>query len=152
MFDSLQPHGLWPARILGPWDFPGKNTGVDFHFHPIRQLLLLSHFSRVRQQSPTFLAPGTSFVEDSFSTDWGRFGDDSGTRHLLRTSPVAILLRTHLPMQETWETWVPPLNWKYPLEESMATLSSILAWRNPIDRGAWQVPVHRVTKSQTQLM
>ena len=29
--DSLQPHGLWPARLLCPWDFPGKNTGVGCH-------------------------------------------------------------------------------------------------------------------------
>ena len=29
---SLWPHGLWPARLLCPWDFPGKNTGVGFHF------------------------------------------------------------------------------------------------------------------------
>ena len=27
----LQPHGLWPARLLCPWDFPGKNTGVGCH-------------------------------------------------------------------------------------------------------------------------
>ena len=26
--DSLQPRGLWPARILCPWGSPGKNTGV----------------------------------------------------------------------------------------------------------------------------
>ena len=26
--DSVQPHGLWPARLLCPWDSPGKNTGV----------------------------------------------------------------------------------------------------------------------------
>ena len=26
--DSLRPHGLWPARLLCPWDSPGKNTGV----------------------------------------------------------------------------------------------------------------------------
>ena len=26
--DSLQPHGLLSARLLCPWDFPGKNTGV----------------------------------------------------------------------------------------------------------------------------
>ena len=32
MFDSLQPHGLWPARLLCPWDSPGKNTGVGCHF------------------------------------------------------------------------------------------------------------------------
>ena len=26
--DSLQPQGLWPARLLHPWDSPGRNTGV----------------------------------------------------------------------------------------------------------------------------
>ena len=26
------PHGLLPARLLCPWDFPGKNTGVGCHF------------------------------------------------------------------------------------------------------------------------
>ena len=30
--DSLRPHGLWPARLLCPWDFPGKNTEVGCHF------------------------------------------------------------------------------------------------------------------------
>ena len=30
--DSLQPYGQRPARLLCPWDFPGKNTGVDCHF------------------------------------------------------------------------------------------------------------------------
>ena len=33
----------------------------------------------------------------------------------------------------------------------MATQSSILAWRIPMGRGAWQATVHRVAKSQTQL-
>ena len=28
MSNSLRPHGLKPARVLCPWDFPGKNTGV----------------------------------------------------------------------------------------------------------------------------
>ena len=28
MSDSLQPHGLQPTRLLHPWDFPGKSTGV----------------------------------------------------------------------------------------------------------------------------
>ena len=28
----LRPHGLEPARLLCPWDFPGKNTEVDCHF------------------------------------------------------------------------------------------------------------------------
>ena len=30
--DSLRPYGLQPVRLLCPWDFPGKNTGVGCHF------------------------------------------------------------------------------------------------------------------------
>ena len=71
-----------------------------------------------------------------------------------------------LPLQYSWaslvvqviknlpamqETWVLSLSWKDPLEEGMATLSSILAWRIPMDRGAWQATVHEVTKNQTWL-
>ena len=48
------------------------------------------------------------------------------------------------------ETWVPYLGREDPLEEGMATPSSILAWRIPMDRGAWQTAVHGVTKSQTR--
>jgi len=29
--DSLRPHGLQPTRLLRPWDFPGKSTGVGCH-------------------------------------------------------------------------------------------------------------------------
>ena len=32
MSNSLRPHGLQPTRLLCPWDFPGKNTGVGCHF------------------------------------------------------------------------------------------------------------------------
>ena len=35
--------------------------------------------------------------------------------------------------------------------EGMATHSSIIAWRNPMDKGAWQATVHGITKSRTQL-
>jgi len=35
------------------------------------------------------------------------------------------------------ETWVWPLGWEDPLEEGMATHSSILVWRIAMDRGAW---------------
>ena len=31
MSDSLRPHGLQPARLLCPWNSPGKNTGVGSH-------------------------------------------------------------------------------------------------------------------------
>ena len=35
----------------------------------------------------------------------------------------------HLPKEETQETWVRSLGWEDPLEEGMATHSSVLAWR-----------------------
>ena len=47
------------------------------------------------------------------------------------------------------ETWVQSLGWKDPLEESMATHSSILAWRIPMDRGAWWAIVYGVAESDT---
>ena len=31
MSDSSRPHGLQPSRLLRPWDFPGKSTGVGCH-------------------------------------------------------------------------------------------------------------------------
>ena len=46
---------------------------------------------------------------------------------------------------------VPSLGWEDPLEEGMATHSSIPGLENPKDRGAWQAAVHRVAKSWTQL-
>ena len=51
-----------------------------------------------------------------------------------RTSLVAQLVK-NLPAMR--ETWVRSLGWEDPLEEGMAIPSSILAWRIPMDRGAW---------------
>ena len=39
------------------------------------------------------------------------------------------------------ETWVRSLGWDDTLEEGMATHSSILVWRIPVDRGTWQATV-----------
>ena len=49
------------------------------------------------------------------------------------------------------ETWVQSLGQEDPLEEGMATHSSILVKRIPLDWGAWQAVVHGVTKGQTWL-
>ena len=49
------------------------------------------------------------------------------------------------------ETWVRSLTWEDTLEEVMITYSSILAWRIPMDRGAWWATVHGVSTSQTRL-
>ena len=47
------------------------------------------------------------------------------------------------------ETWVRSLDWEDPLEEYMATHSSILPWRIPLDGGAWPATVHGIAKSRT---
>ena len=47
------------------------------------------------------------------------------------------------------ETWVRSLGWEDPLEEDMATYSSILACRIPMDRGAWWAIVHSVVELDT---
>ena len=50
-----------------------------------------------------------------------------------------------------WKTKVQSLGLEDPLEERMATHSSILAWRIPIDSGTWLVTVHGISQSRTQL-
>ena len=57
----------------------------------------------------------------------------------------------HLPaMQEIQNTRVRSLGWEDPLEEEMATHSSILAWRIPQTEEPEGLP-YRVVKSRTQL-
>ena len=46
--DSLQLHGLEPTRLLCPWDFPGKNTGLGCHF-------LLQGILRIQGLNPCLL-------------------------------------------------------------------------------------------------
>ena len=45
------------------------------------------------------------------------------------------------------ENWIQSMGLEDPLEEGMATYSSILAWGVPMDRGAWGATVHGVTKT-----
>ena len=58
-------------------------------------------------------------------------------------SLVAQLVKNLLAMQETW---VQSLGWEDPLEEGTATHSSILAWRNPMDREACGLGESHITE------
>ena len=42
MSDFLGPHGLWPTRLLCPWDSLGKNTGVACHL-PLQGIFPTAH-------------------------------------------------------------------------------------------------------------
>ena len=66
----------------------------------------------------------------------------------LTWAPLVTWMVENLPAMK--ETWVQTLGQEDPLEEGMATHSSILTWRIPVDREAWQATVHGVSKSQTE--
>ena len=61
-------------------------------------------------------------------------------------SLVAQMVKNLPAMQEIW---IQSLGLENPMEEGMATHSSILAWRIPMARGAWWATVHRVAESDT---
>ena len=111
MSDSLQPHGLWPTRLLHPWDFPGKNTGVGCHF--LLQKIFPTQGSN----------PGLPYHRQTLY-------------HLNQGSPLSPL-RASLVAQKVKrlpavrETQVLSQGWEDLLEKEMATHSSILAWKIP---------------------
>ena len=55
MSDSVQPQRRQPTRLLCPWDFPGKNTGVGCHF--LLQCMKGKSESEVAQSCPTLSDP-----------------------------------------------------------------------------------------------
>ena len=74
-----------------------------------------------------------------------------GIGHPFQYSWASLVAQMVKNLPAMWETWVQSLGQEDPMEEDRATHSSILAWRIPMDRGAWWATVHGVTKSQTQL-
>ena len=70
MYDPQQPHGLQPSRLLRPWDFPGKSTGVGCHC--LLKSIPKASFGNL-QVAPVKAACTTSFLEGSgwkFHKDW----------------------------------------------------------------------------------
>ena len=73
----------------------------------------------------------------------GRFPRER-TGYPLQYSWVFLVVQTVKNLPAVQETWVRSLGWKDPLEKGMATDSSILAWRIPMDRVAWWAAIHGV--------
>ena len=55
MSNSVRPHRRQPTRLPHPWDSPGKNTGVGYHF--LLQCLKVKSESEGAQSYPTLLDP-----------------------------------------------------------------------------------------------
>ena len=146
MPDSQRPHGLQPTRVLCPWDFPGKSTGVGCHcllqVHSVaRSQTLLKQLSsssskmyvinkmghRRRQWQPTpVLLPGKS----------------QGRRSLAGCSPRG---------REEWNT-TEQLHFQFSLScigEGNGNPLQCSCMETPRDGGAWWAAVYGVAQSWT---
>ena len=63
---------------------------------------------------------------------------EKGIGYPLQYSWASLMAQMVKNLPAMWKTWVWSLGWEDPLEEGLVTHSSILAWRIPMDRGAWQ--------------
>ena len=68
--------------------------------------------------------------------------------HLSPSSWTSLVAQEVKNLPAIQETQVQSLGREDTLEKGMTTHSSVLAWKNPIDRGAWRATVHGVTKSR----
>ena len=117
---------------------------------------LLRDFTSLHFTSLHFMLPGSSAGKASTCnagypssiSSLGSFPGE-GIVYPLQYSWASLVAQMVKNLPAMWETWVQSLGWEDPLEKGMTTHSSILAWRIPVDRGAWQVTVCGVTKSQT---
>ena len=149
------------TRLLHPWDFLGKSTGVGCHF--LLQGRWNIYVTICKTDSLYSQSYGFSLVMDGIESwtikkaecrridafelwCWKRLlrvpwtARRSNQSILKEFSPGCSLERLMLklklqyfglPMQEMQETRVQSLGWEDPLEEEMATHPSILAWRIP---------------------
>ena len=123
MSDPSRPHGLQPSRLLGPWHFPGKSTGVGCH------CLLRQHSARRSNQSILKeISPGCSLERLMLKLKLQCFG------HLMRRADS---LKKTLMLGKT--------------EKAMATHSSTLAWKIPWPGEPGRLQSTGSAKSQTQL-
>ena len=128
-----RPHGLQPTRLLRPWDFPGKSTGVGCH-----RLLPQSGLWRYNLYTVNFILYCTLFTLYCTVLCYSPVTTitiNIGNSHI---TPKRLPIwcsgnRIPLTMQEMQETWVQSLGWKIP-------------WRR-----AWQpVPVFLPEESHGQ--
>ena len=124
---------------------------------PVLKMLKWSTWwTRVRKVS--WCSPGSPAAKESTCNA----GDSSLIRGLgrfpreaigypLQYSLASLVVQMVKSPPVMWETRVQSVGWEDPLEEGIATHSSILGWRIPMDRGAWRATVHGVTERETQL-
>ena len=94
MSNFLWTCGLEPAVLLHPWDSPGKNTGVGYHF--LLQCMKVKSESEVVQSCPTLSdpmgcsLPGFSSMGFSRQEHWSGLPFPSPTHEVLKLQCIKI--------------------------------------------------------------
>ena len=125
---------IWDLHISLP-HFPGLIT-LPMHWYPSSLADLKTLFHQWHPNS-TFCTFNLFLVTGSFFS-----------AYVCKVFPVIQMVK-NLPA--TQQTWVRSLGQEDPLKKGMAIHFSILAWRIPMDRGAWQATVGGIAKSWTRL-
>ena len=116
--DSLWPPWTVASRLLHPWDFPGNNTGLGYHFLLQEEIFLTQGLNldlpHCKQMLYRLSHQGSLMTEEIIGIPrW-----HSGKESVCQCRKLEI---------QGFTPWVR----KIPLEEEMATHSSILAWKIP---------------------
>ena len=145
------------------WWSPKLSTESNKSYHKLSLFNLGSNYSNTSIKNYIKIIINTGFPGGSSAKESACSVGDLGSVPGLGRSPEEGI---GYPLQYSWaslvtqmvknpsamrENWVQSLGWEDPLEEGMATHSSILTWRILMDWRAWHAKVHGVTKSRMQL-
>ena len=153
-FVCMKAYRKWRCSVIGHLGMGARYCcSTVYHYN---QYVVYSRSSAVTHLTAESLCPFTNVFPFPHlsSSSWhhdSTFCDSDSfffQRFHVWASLVAQMVK-NLPVLR--ETWVRFLGWEDCLEEGMATDSSILAWRIPMDRGIWWATVHGVAKSQIRL-
>ena len=140
--DSVQPHRQQPTRLPRPWDSPGKNTGVGYHF--LLQCMKVKSESEVAQSCPT--------LRDTM--DCSLTGSSTGVGyHCLLRYIYSLFLRfpSHL-CHDRLLSRVPQAKQQVLIKlKGKGYLFQYSCLENSMARGAWWATVHGVATSWKQL-
>ena len=106
MSDSVRPHRWQPTRLPYPWDSPGKNTRVGFHFLP--QCMKMKSESEVTQSCLTLRNPWTAAYQAPLSMGFSRQEYWSGGRAL-----ISFFRITHCCLSEIMSSGPSPTSHPY---------------------------------------
>ena len=117
MSDSVRPQRRQPNRLPGPWDTPGKNTGVGCHF--LLQCRKVNSESEVAQSCPTpsdptdCSLPGSSIhgILQARILEWGAiaFSDDTHTGDV-KGQLVSIINTIACPLYQCFSNFTVRMN------------------------------------------